>query len=115
MRGCSRNKPENTHIIQQKNPAQYCAGFFVNLFLLYSEQNFSIFPEFFEQIEIALVWREEVEDDIAKVHNDPAVAGEALLFAFFCMFGADVFDNGFGERVDHTVAGAGTNDEIIGK
>ena len=56
-----------------------------------------------------------MEDDIAKVHNDPAVAGEALLFAFFCMFGADVFANGFGERVDPTVAGAGTNDEIIGK
>ncbi len=56
-----------------------------------------------------------MEDNIAKVHDDPAVAGEALLFAFFLMFDANVFYDGFGEGVDHTVAGAGANDEIIGK
>ncbi len=56
-----------------------------------------------------------MEDDIAKVHDHPAVAGEALLFAFLVVLGADVFNNGFCEGVDHAVAGAGTNNEIIGK
>lgn len=56
-----------------------------------------------------------MEDDIAKVHDDPAVAGEALLFSLFLVLGADIFDGGFGEGVDHAVAGAGANNEIIGK
>ena len=56
-----------------------------------------------------------MEDDITKIHDDPAIAREPLLFAFFCMFGADVFYDRFCERVDHTVAGAGTDNEIIGK
>lgn len=84
-------------------------------FLLHSQQDFAVFPEFFEQVKITLIWREEVEDDIAKIHNDPAVAGEALLFALFLVFGADVFNDRFCEGVDHAVAGAGTNNEIIGK
>lgn len=84
-------------------------------FLLYSQQYFSIFPEFFEQIEVTLVRREEMEDDITKIHDHPAIARKALLFAFFGMFRADVFDDRFCERIDHAVAGSGTNNEIIGK
>lgn len=56
-----------------------------------------------------------MEDDIAKIHDDPAVAGKALLFAFFRVLGADVFNDRFCERVDHAVTGAGANNEIIGK
>ena len=56
-----------------------------------------------------------MQDHIAKIYNNPAVAGEALLLAFFLMFGADIFNGGFGEGVDHAVAGAGANNEIIGK
>ena len=52
---------------------------------------------------------------IAIVHDHPAVAREALLFSFFLMFGTDVFDGGFSERVDHAVTGAGADDEIVGK
>ncbi len=56
-----------------------------------------------------------MKNDIAKVHDHPAVAGKALLFAFFLMFGADIFNCGFCEGVDHAVAGAGADNEIIGK
>lgn len=56
-----------------------------------------------------------MKDDVAKIHDHPAVAGEALLFALFLVFGADVFDDGFGEGVYHAVAGAGADDEIVGK
>ncbi len=56
-----------------------------------------------------------MEDDVAKIHDHPAVAGKALLFAFFLVFGANVFNDGLCKRVYHAVAGAGTNDEIIGK
>ncbi len=56
-----------------------------------------------------------MENYIAKVYDYPAVAGEALLFAFFLMVGTDVFNGGFCEGVDHAVAGAGADDEIISK
>ena len=56
-----------------------------------------------------------MQDHIAKIYNNPAVAGEALLLAFFLMVGADIFNGGFGKRVQHTVAGAGTDNKIIGK
>ena len=56
-----------------------------------------------------------MKDDIAKVYDYPAVASEALLFAFFIMLGADIFNGGFCEGIDHAVASAGANDEIIGK
>lgn len=56
-----------------------------------------------------------MHDHIPIIHNDPAIAGEPLLFSLFIMFGADVFDGGFGERVQHAVAGAGADDEIVGK
>ena len=56
-----------------------------------------------------------MQDHIAKIYNNPAVAGEALLLAPFLMFGADIFNGGFGKRIQHTVAGAGTDNKIIGK
>lgn len=52
---------------------------------------------------------------IAIIYDDPAIAGEALLFPLFLMFGANIFDGGFGERVNHAVTGAGTDDEIVSK
>jgi hypothetical protein len=38
-----------------------------------------------------------------------------LQFAFLLMFIADVFNGGFGERVQHAVAGASADDEVVGK
>lgn len=52
---------------------------------------------------------------VAIIYDDPAVARETLLFPLFLMFGANIFDGGFGERVDHAVTGAGANYEIISK
>ena len=56
-----------------------------------------------------------MDNHISVINNDPAIAGESLLFSLFIMFGADVFNGGFGERIQHAVAGAGTNDEVVGK
>jgi hypothetical protein len=38
-----------------------------------------------------------------------------LLPSFFLMFGANILNGGFGERVDHAVTGAGADYEIVGK
>jgi hypothetical protein len=38
-----------------------------------------------------------------------------LQFPFFLMFGADVFNRGFGERVQHAVTGASANNKVVGK
>ena len=54
-------------------------------------------------------------DHVAIIYNDPAVTGEALLFPFFLMPGANVFDGRFGERVDHAVTGAGADYKIVSK
>jgi hypothetical protein len=56
-----------------------------------------------------------MNNNIAVIYDHPAVAREALLFSPFFMFGANVVDGGFRERVDHTVTGAGADDEIVGK
>ncbi len=56
-----------------------------------------------------------MDDDIAIIHDHPAVTGEALLFAFFLMLGANVFDDGFGESIYHAVAGTGADNEIVSK
>ena len=56
-----------------------------------------------------------MNDNIAVIYDYPAVAGEALFLSLFFMFGANVFDGGVGERVDHTVTGAGADDEIVSK
>ena len=54
-----------------------------------------------------------MQDHVTVVHDDPAVAGESLLFSLFLEFGANVCNGGFGKRVEHAVAGAGADDEII--
>lgn len=56
-----------------------------------------------------------MENYVAKIYDHPAVAGEALFFSFFLMVGTDVFNGGFCEGIDHAVAGAGADDEIISK
>lgn len=56
-----------------------------------------------------------MDNNIAKVHNDPAVAGVALFFAFLFVLLADVIDGGVGECVEHAVAGAGADNEVVGK
>lgn len=56
-----------------------------------------------------------MQDHVAKINHDPAVAGIALFFAFSFMFNADFVDGSIGEGVKHAVAGAGANDEVVGK
>ena len=52
---------------------------------------------------------------IAEIGDHPAITGKTLFFAFFLVFDTNVFKHGVGEGVDHAVAGAGTDDEIISK
>jgi len=56
-----------------------------------------------------------MNNNIAVIHDYPAVAGDALLLALLFMFGANVFDGGVGKRIDHAVTGAGANNEIVSK
>jgi hypothetical protein len=56
-----------------------------------------------------------MQDHIAIINDHPAIAREALLFSFFPMFGANVFNGGLGECVQHAVAGAGADNKIVGK
>lgn len=83
--------------------------------LLDSQQHLAVAPEFFEVVVGAHIGREEMHNHIAKVHDQPAFARfpfhAALLFVvrFGCL------QHTFGERIEHAVAGAVAEDEIIGK
>ena len=56
-----------------------------------------------------------MHDHVAIIHDDPTVAGKSLLFALLLVFLANIIQRGAGECVQHAVAGAGADDEIIGK
>jgi hypothetical protein len=56
-----------------------------------------------------------MHDNIAIIHDHPAVAGKSLLFSLFIMFGLDVFNGSVGKGIDHAVTGAGADDKVIGK
>ncbi len=51
----------------------------------------------------------------AEIHDLPAVAGQAFLFAFAAMLLAYFLDDTIRKRVEHAVAGACADDEIISK
>ncbi len=64
---------------------------------------------------LALIRREEVHDHVTVIEYEPAFVGctvDAALFLiiFFCSF-----QHTFGERVQHAVAGAVADDEVISK
>jgi hypothetical protein len=56
-----------------------------------------------------------VHDHVAKVQNEPAFARLALHAAFFLVIIPSGFQHTLGKRVEHTVTGPVTDDEIIGK
>jgi hypothetical protein len=56
-----------------------------------------------------------VQDHIAKVSDHPAISCQALLFALLLEFDTNVIQYGIREGIDHAIAGAGADDEIISK
>lgn len=56
-----------------------------------------------------------MDNHITEIHDHPAVAGETLFFAPHFMLFAHVVMDGICERIDHAVAGACADDEIISK
>ena len=56
-----------------------------------------------------------MHDHIAEVDDLPSVAGQTLLFTLALVLLADVLQNCVGQRVQHAVACASADHEIIGK
>ena len=56
-----------------------------------------------------------MHNNIAIVHDHPAVTGEALLLSLFIMLGFHVVNSSIGKRVDHAVTGAVADNEIVCK
>lgn len=56
-----------------------------------------------------------MHDHVAVIHQHPAVARQAFFPAFLAMFLAHIFQYRIGQRVQHAVAGAGAQHEIIGE
>jgi hypothetical protein len=87
----------------------------VNCQLLHSQQHFPLAPQLFQLVIIALVGREEVHDHVAVVHYQPAVAGFAFQPAFLFMLCTHVIYDRFCQGVQHAVAGAVADDEVVGE
>lgn len=56
-----------------------------------------------------------MQDHIAKISNHPAISRQTLLFPLLLMFDTNIIQHGIREGIDHAVAGAGADDEIISK
>jgi hypothetical protein len=56
-----------------------------------------------------------MHNHVAVVNNDPAFARFPLFPAILAMPLVDSFHGGFREGIEHAVAGAGTQNEVIGK
>jgi hypothetical protein len=56
-----------------------------------------------------------MHNNIAIIHNYPPITGKALLLSLFFIFGLNIFNGCIRKRIDHAVAGAGTNNEIVSK
>ena len=64
---------------------------------------------------ITLVGREEMHDHIPIINNDPAFVRLALYLALLAMRLMHRIDGGVCKGAEHAVAGAGTQDEVVGK
>lgn len=54
-----------------------------------------------------------MHDHIAIVHDQPAVTSLAFFAAFFLVVFSHAIQNGIGQRVEHAVAGAVADDEVV--
>jgi len=64
---------------------------------------------------LALIRREEMHDHVTVIEHEPTLVGytsDATLFFIILFCG---FQHAFGECVEHAVAGAITDDKVIGK
>ena len=64
---------------------------------------------------LALIWREEMHDHVTVIEHEPAFVGFAVDAAPFLMFIFCGFKHALGKRVQHAVAGAVADDEVISK
>jgi hypothetical protein len=79
------------------------------------QQGFALIPEVFQTVIIPLVGGEEVDDYVAKISYQPAITGLAFNLAILVKFVFDLLNNSLHQAVQHAVAGAGTNNEVVGK
>jgi len=64
---------------------------------------------------LPLVGGKEMHDHVAVIEHEPAFMGLPLHAALLLVILLGGFKHRFGKRVEHAVAGAVANDEIIGK
>ena len=64
---------------------------------------------------LALIGREEMHDHVTEIHDEPAFARLPLDPSLFLVILFCSFQHPFGEGVEHAVACAVADDEIIGK
>ena len=63
----------------------------------------------------ALIGREEMYDHITVIEHEPTFVGYTVDAAPFLVIIFGSFQHAFGERIEHAVAGAVANDEVISK
>lgn len=81
--------------------------------LLHAHQHLAFRPEFLKQVVIALGFAEDMKDNIAKIGQHPAIHGVALHARVAFVGFLNRFGGAFKQRIQHALAGAGADDEIV--
>jgi hypothetical protein len=84
-------------------------------FLLYADDGGGGVPEAFEVVEGAFFGGEDVDDDVAVVHEDPAGVGLTLAAEGLCAVGFGRLFHRLDDGLDLAVGGAVGDDEVVGE
>ena len=96
-------------------PFQMTAPADERLALLQSYQNLALIPKLFQPVIIPLFLRKEMHDHIAKVDYHPPGLWDTLDPTEQPVFLLRGFTGFIGQRIEHSIAGSGANDKVVGK
>ena len=114
--GCRLDSISIARVSSQSNKAmRFRISHLSRAALLNPQEHLSIAPQFLQVIVLALVGREEMDNHIPVVEHEPALLGLAFDAAPLLVLLLCGFENSLGKRVQHAVAGAVADHEIIGK
>jgi len=92
----------------------FCSNSYPAL-LLQAQQHFPFFPKLLEPVEIPGLGGKQMYDHCAEIHYHPTGGWLAFAAAFDLVRFAELIAHALGQRIQHTVTGAGTDDKVVGK
>lgn len=83
--------------------------------LLQPDQDLPLRPEFFKPVIIAAIRREQVQDNIPKIDQQPTILGCAFYASFKLILLTHTLDSRICQSAKHPITGTGADHKIIRK